>query len=312
MLEIVKNIEEANCITHNGTIHADEVFATAFLELYLENIKLFRTTDVDFEKIKKEAIVYDVGRKEFDHHQPDALKRDNEITYSSFGLLWQRFGQDFLRKRNYSNIEDIFNGIDKDFVEAIDAIDNGFFPKIEADYKVKTLSDVIKLFNPSFKSNEEENIQFLKAVQVAKLIFEEEILNIVGKVTAKKLVLEKINSSTTKYLILDEFMPYEETILQETALENEKATNISFVIFPSNRGGYAIKTIFKSAEDKTPRVEIPEEWAGLSNEELEQTSGIKGLKFCHIGRFIISSENLESAIIAVEKILSQEENVKSI
>ena len=27
-IEITKNIKEANCITHNGTFHTDEVFST--------------------------------------------------------------------------------------------------------------------------------------------------------------------------------------------------------------------------------------------------------------------------------------------
>ena len=36
MIRFVDRIENANCITHSGTMHADEVFATAFLELYFE------------------------------------------------------------------------------------------------------------------------------------------------------------------------------------------------------------------------------------------------------------------------------------
>ena len=42
MVQIVKSIEEANCITHSGTMHADEVFATAFLDLLFGNVKVFR------------------------------------------------------------------------------------------------------------------------------------------------------------------------------------------------------------------------------------------------------------------------------
>ena len=30
MITLVKDIKEANGITHNGTMHADEVFSTAF------------------------------------------------------------------------------------------------------------------------------------------------------------------------------------------------------------------------------------------------------------------------------------------
>lgn len=291
MISFVKNIEEANCITHSGTMHADDVFATAFLELYLGEIKLFRTSSVNFDEIDSHALVYDVGRREFDHHQVDALKRDNGITYCSFGLLWKEFGKDFLRKRNIEFIDDVFTGIDKDLIEGIDADDNGVFPKIEADYKVKTTSSIIKLFNPSFESVQDENEQFLKAVMLAKMIFEEEILYINGKVIADwkvRKLLESINVDD-KYLVLDKFLPYEETLLN-----TETASNILFVAYPSNRGGYAIKVVPKSMEDRTARMDFPKEWAGLNNEELESISNIKGLRFCHLGRFIVSCDTIDT------------------
>ena len=47
---------------------------------------------------------------------------------------------------------------------------------------------MIKLFNPSFDSEEEESTQFLKAVRVAKEIFNEEVLFANGKVIANKKV----------------------------------------------------------------------------------------------------------------------------
>ncbi|MCI8460789.1 MAG: MYG1 family protein [Bacilli bacterium] len=290
MISFVKNIQDANCITHSGTMHADDVFATAFLELYFGDVKLFRTTSVNFDEVDSNALVYDVGRRKFDHHQVDALKRENGITYCSFGLLWKEFGKDFLKKRNIEYIDEVFEGIDKDLIEGIDADDNGIFPKIEADYKVKTTSSIVKLFNPSFNSDEDESEQFLKAEALAKMIFEEEILYINGKVIAAKKVecLLKNRNKEKKYLVLDEFLPYEETLLNV-----EDANNILFVAYPSNRGGYAIKTVPKSLEDRTARMDFPEEWAGLCNEELENVSKINGLKFCHLGRFIVSCANKE-------------------
>ena len=142
MVRVVNNINEANCVTHSGTMHADEVFATAFLDLYLDDVRVFRTTKVE-ENIT-DKLVYDIGRGKFDHHQLDAEKRNNGITYSSMGLLWKEFGRDLLRKYNYSNIVEIFNGIDKDLIEGIDADDNGFFPKIEANYKVKSIPNILR------------------------------------------------------------------------------------------------------------------------------------------------------------------------
>ena len=62
------------------------------------------------------------------------------------------------------------------------------------------------------------------------------------------------------YLELEEYIPYEETILK-----NEEGNHILFALYPSNRGGWGIKTIKKSTEDKTDRLSFPENWAGLEN-----------------------------------------------
>lgn len=294
MVRMVNNIDEANCITHSGTMHADEVFATAFLDLYLENVKVYRTGRID--GYTGDAIIYDIGRGKYDHHQIDAEKRDNGITYSSLGLLWREFGRDFLRKYNFSNIEEVWNGIDKDLIEGIDADDNGVFPKIEANYKTKTLPNVIKIFNPSYDSGENETEQFLKAVKLAKMILEEEIVYINGKIISDHKVTEIINNSDISkgYLYLDEYFPYEDAILN-----HPQGDKILFVAFPSNRGGYAIKTVSKSADDKTARRLFPEEWAGLQDSQLEEVSEIPGLRFCHTGRFIVNCSSIE----AMKKVL---------
>ena len=290
MVKVVFNIKEANCVTHSGTMHADEVFATAFLDLYLGDVRVFRTSSVNFDEIDSNVLVYDIGRGKFDHHQIDAVKRENDITYSSFGLLWKEFGKDFLKKKDFSNVDDLWLEIDKDLVEGIDGDDNGVFPKIEAPYKAKTLPNIIKIFNPSFDSGEDESTQFLKAVSLAQSILEEEIYYINGKVIAAKKINEIIeeNDPNAKYLVLEEFLPYEDAILN-----NPKADNILFVAFPSNRGGYAIKTLPKSLDDKTARMPFPEEWAGLQDKELESVSKIPGLRFCHTARFIVSCNTIE-------------------
>ena len=288
-MRVVNNINQANCITHSGTMHADEVFATAFLDLYLGDVRVFRTNKVD--GVSNDILVYDIGRGKFDHHQLDALKRENGITYSSIGLLWKEYGRDFLKKYGYSNIEEVFNGVDKDLIEGIDADDNGFFPKIDANYKVKTISNIIKIFNPSFDSGENETEQFIKAVNLAKMIFEEEVIYINGKVISDKKVTEIINNSDINkgYLYLDEYAPFEDAIFNHP--EGEK---ILFVAYPSNRGGYAIKTVGKNSNDRTSRKLFPEEWAGLQGTELEEVSGIVGLNFCHTGRFIVNCSNFEA------------------
>ena len=97
MITLVKDIKEANGITHNGTMHADEVFSTAFLSLYFGNFKVARVSEVP-ENISSNTIVYDIGKGKFDHHQSDARIRDNGIKYSSLGLLFEEYGINYLKK----------------------------------------------------------------------------------------------------------------------------------------------------------------------------------------------------------------------
>lgn len=301
-MKLVTDIKEAKYITHSGTMHTDEVFATAFLDLLKKDITLIRVPQVEIDKIEKDVLVYDIGRGKYDHHQDDAKTRENGIKYSSFGLLFQEFGKEYLKQLKIEDIEEVFNTIDKELVEGIDAVDNGVFPEINANFKVKTLDDIIKACNPSFGSNQDENEQFIKAVDIAKIIFQEIIHNIVGKVKAKKIILQKLKVTEKDYLELEEYIPYEETILK-----NEEGNHILFALYPSNRGGWGIKTIKKSTEDKTDRLSFPENWAGLENKELEKITGIKDVTFCHSGRFLMTCKTKEAAYKVLEKVLNQTE-----
>lgn len=300
MIKLVDKIEDANCITHGGTMHADEVFATAFLELYLKDIRLKRMATIDMKTIPNTIIVYDIGGGEFDHHQKPNKVRDNDIPYASFGLLWQKYGMLYLKQENIEHEDEVFQEFDKNLIEGIDAIDNGVFPKIESSYKVQTISDIIKSFNPSFGSKEVEDEQFKKAVFIAKEIIVENLYHINGKILARKMITDKLKATTNQILILDTYMPYEETLLK-----SKLGDQILFAIFPSNRGGYIIKTLPKSLTDKTTRLDFPEEWTGLTNEQLEQVSGIVGATFCYNNSFIVGCKTKQSAIklatIAINK-----------
>ena len=58
-IKMVENIEDANCITHAGTFHADEIFATIILSKIISEIKLIRVLKVEEEKYPN-SIVYDI------------------------------------------------------------------------------------------------------------------------------------------------------------------------------------------------------------------------------------------------------------
>ena len=64
----------ANGFTHAGKFHADDVFATALLQILRPDIKITRgfTVPDDFD-----GIVYDIGFGMFDHHQEPRENRAN-------------------------------------------------------------------------------------------------------------------------------------------------------------------------------------------------------------------------------------------
>ena len=69
----------ANGFTHAGKFHADDVFATALLQIIRPDIRITRGFVVpdDFD-----GIVYDIGFGMFDHHQEPREYRANGIPYA--------------------------------------------------------------------------------------------------------------------------------------------------------------------------------------------------------------------------------------
>ena len=93
-MELNKTIK---IVTHNGSFHADDLFACAFLKLLYPKAEIIRTRDE--EVIKTGNIVLDVGgiynpeKNLFDHHQRGGAGiRPNSIPYASLGLIWKHFG----------------------------------------------------------------------------------------------------------------------------------------------------------------------------------------------------------------------------
>src|ERR687885_1182144 len=83
--------------THDGSFHADEVFAVAALSLLGEPLEVVRTRDE--VAMAASDVRVDVGfaadpaTGDFDHHQRGgAGERPNGIPYASFGLVWRHHG----------------------------------------------------------------------------------------------------------------------------------------------------------------------------------------------------------------------------
>ena len=305
--ELVGNIEEATAITHNGVFHADEVFATALLSMIME-VKLFRTRALSAQDKASDIIMYDVGGvydikiNAYDHHQRSfEEKRDDGIKYSSFGLLWNRYGKDVLLENNCQDayLEACFSDIDNKLVKWIDGRDNGQLPLNEE----VTISYIVSGFNPGWdEEGADSNTCFIKAVDFAYTVLSNLIKSVISKYRAIDIVEDKISKSSNQVLSLGKYITnWQITVLKS---ENPKAKRLLYGTYLSVDGEFCIVAIPPSTEETNKqRQPFPKEWAGFGGEKLEEITGIKGVKFCHIGRFFMSVDSEEVANEVFKKIL---------
>lgn len=304
-LKITKNIEEANLITHNGKFHPDDVFSTVFLSQYIENPVLYRSP---VGHIKNDnAIIYDVGYGKFDHHTPTAEYLPNsKLKYCSFGLLWREYGLKYIEKNiNTPNPKKLFELVEEKLIKQIDGIDNGTFPKIEAEYHLTDLDQIIDMYNPTWEEDGvDTDNKFYEAYLIAEQIFNNLIKKMNSNIKADIIVEKEINNVKNNILILTQYLPYNEAIFSST---NSKAKDIKVIILPSNRGGYNIKPITISKDSKELLINFPKEYRGLHDEELAKISGIKTAKFVHLSGFLASTDTLEDAIKMAKQALNNKE-----
>ena len=299
MIKTTKIAEQATVVTHGATFHADEVLATVILSKVLGDITVLRTFKVP-EELDEKVVVYDIGFGEFDHHQKGGNgTRENGVPYAAVGLIWKKFGRTLVA--DTFNPELVWNLIDRDLIQGVDATDNGAMPTADYPAQVMQLSQMISCFNPQWDSTEDSDDAFLKAVAFAEIVFDNTFAFAVSKAKAQNIVDEAIEKSEGHIMVLDQFVPWQEFIF---ASNNDKAADVQFVVFPSNRGGYNWQCVPDTLGGFGQRKAVPTEWKGLRGAELQAVTGIKTASFCHPAGFIGGADTFEDALalakIAVE------------
>ena len=290
-IKITKNPMEANLVTHGGTFHADEVLATVILGKILGDVTVLRTFRVP-EELDEEAIVYDIGFGEFDHHQKGGNgTRKNGVPYAAVGLIWEKFGH--LLVEDTCNPKLVWQLLDRDLIQGVDATDNGEMPVVDYPAQVMNFSQIISSFNPQWDSEEEADEAFVRAVKFAEVIFDNAFETAVSKAKAKGIVDEAIEKSKGHIMVLDQFVPWQEFIF---ASANKKAEEVQFVVFPSNRGGYNWQCVPDALGSFGQRKPVPTEWRGLRGKDLQELTGVQTASFCHPAGFIGGADTLEDAL----------------
>ena len=279
--------------THDGTFHADEVTACALLLLFdhIDRDKIVRTRNPS--ELQQCEYVCDVGgaylpkQKLFDHHQ---VEYQGPLSSAGMILAYLKEEGSLLKKE--------YDFLNHSIILGVDAHDNG---QDVQKVGVCTYSHIISQYNPVHGADKAAfEKAFFEALAFSKGLLER-IWNRYQYTQSCRQIVAEAMTRPMEYLMFDRNIPWLEIFFE---LEGEHHPAL-FVIMPSD-GHWKLRGI-PPAYDKRMQVRLPlpQEWAGLSDEDFKKASGIKGAIFCHKGRFISVWEKREDAIKAVEMILSK-------
>lgn len=276
--------------THNGSFHADEVFAIAAMKLLPEPVEVLRTRDR--EALAEADIRIDVGFNhdpssgDFDHHQRDFdLVRENGIGYASFGLIWLEYGT------RICGDAEVAEAVEKTLVQPVDANDTGqqISQSLVEGVHPMNVNAVIGGFNTRWDedlSEEQERARFDAALELAGGIIEREIGSATSGLKAARVVREAIVGAEDPRIIeLSENVPWKQVVVTE-------APEALFVIYPK-RQGFGLETVPRELGTFESRKDLPAEWAGLENDDLAELTGVSDALFCHAKRFLTVARSRE-------------------
>jgi len=300
-------------VTHSGGFHADELLSSVILTRLFPAAEIVRSRAPEWITPTPDRIIYDVGgaydaaANIFDHHQRGAPKRDDGQPYSSFGLVWKHFGRDYIAALGVpsEHVDSVHAAVDGNFVLPIDLVDNGALSP-SGPLAGLSLSSLLETLKPDFDDTDPgaDRRAFDAALVIARSFVEASVARQAAKLRAEALVRAAIVAAgPSRVLELPMGMPF------RAAVVKSGADHLLFVVHPRDKD-WCLTGIRRSEDGFELRADLPSSWAGLTNEDLEVASGVKGATFCHNGRFIAAAKTREAALamadIAVNEALASQ------
>lgn len=322
--------------THNGHFHADEALAVYMLRMLptYSSAGLVRTRDPALLDTCHTVVdvggIYNDSKRRYDHHQREFTSTfpDHKTKLSSAGLVYMHYGKAIIAQHtqlpvDHSDVELIYQKLYDDFVEAIDANDNGISKYnsdqlekagIEENFKSGgiTLPALVgdlnhdDPLNPGISRNTtgspqaEEDYRFGQASALMGNAF---LRKLHGAATAwlpaRSLVKTAFDQRGTEHpsgqlLVLPRAgIPWKEhlyNIEQAAGLPEDKKT--LYVIYPEKEepgSKWRIQAVSKDMTSFVNRKSLPEPWRGIRDAELDALLGPEipdGAVFVHASGFI--------------------------
>ncbi|KAK1445145.1 metal-dependent protein hydrolase like protein [Babesia gibsoni] len=260
--------------THSGSFHCDEVLAVSLLRLLPEyrDTEIIRTRDqtvIDTcDVVVDVGGVYDPERMRFDHHQPEFnVYFDDSHTVtrlSSAGIVYKHFAKRIFREHygitDEETIDELYKAVYDNFIQAIDAIDNGVpIANPPLQYRITTdISSRVGRMNPSWvETDVDPNVRFQEAM---------------------KLVLGEFSQCVANNM---------------EAFEEKLCFYITYEKSNNHWRAGCTKDMNMQFDCRLP---FPERLCGLRDKELQQAANIEDLVFIHRGGFTCGGKTKESVL----------------
>ncbi|KAI4267250.1 MAG: hypothetical protein L6R38_008333 [Xanthoria sp. 2 TBL-2021] len=325
--------------THNGHFHADEALAIYLLRLLpTYNLStLLRTRDPSLlsncHTVVDVGGEYDPAQNRYDHHQRtfDTTFPNKSTKLSSAGLVYLHFGKAIIAQRTglhpeSEDIDILWRKLYNEFIEAIDANDNGIsvYPTSQTANLTKrfndsgiTLSSLVGDLNNDFsisatpqstttETNDTnsasdpdpqaaEDTRFLAASNLMGTSFLRKLNGYhTSWLPARSTVLAAYekrheNDSQGRILVFREPTPWKDHLYTFESSSSPSKSKVLYVLYPESSipgAKWRIQAVPVSKDSFESRKPLPEAWRGLRDEELSAKSGVEGCVFVHASGFI--------------------------
>ncbi|KAK9742342.1 hypothetical protein RND81_03G165400 [Saponaria officinalis] len=310
--------------THNGSFHCDEALGCFMIRLTDKffGAHIVRTRDSQvlegLDAVLDVGGVYDPSNDRYDHHQKGFMEvfgNGFNTKLSSAGLIYKHYGMEIIAKELKLDIEhpDVFRlfiSVYRNFMEAIDAIDNGI-NQYDTDKPPRyvnntSLSSRVGKLNLDWtdpdQSAEKENEAFEKAMSLAGGEFLDNVRSLAKSwLPARSIVVEcllarKDIDPSGEIMVLNRFCPWKLHLFE---LEEEMKSDppVKYVLYQDDRSKqWRVQAVAVSPDSFESRKPLPQQWRGLRDDDLSRESSIPGGVFVHMSGFIGGNATYEGAL----------------
>ena len=284
------------------------------------------------------AGVYDHAKLRYDHHQrgffetfdgenaaardggrpdvtgPDAATGKFKTKLSASGLVYKHYGREIISslhpelKERPGDLDHVYVKLYSDFMEAIDANDNGIeiAGKAPLLYKENTsLPHRVHRLNARWNAAPDgpsEDERFLQASALCGGEFAAALDYLVncelpGRTLVEHALLarHKTHASGEVITLAHSGCPWKQPLYE---LERKHAITplVKFVLYMDTAKMWRVQAVTAEGTDFTNRLGLHEAWRGLRDQALVDASGVPGAKFVHAAGFIGGNATFEGAL----------------